>query len=293
MTRPPVPSSCSFCSLPLPASTTHNGPGCWSPGFPNRVFRYGNNRISRVPGRSSRYMPCSHQTPAGPERQAIQRPRCCLPLQTRRRLPQFGFRGSITRPTSSLSTLRSPGYPGKPRKTRFRAVANLTRAGFDPQDLFGRFPKRLISRHLFPLPRALLGARLAPLPSRHHRLRSCSADLDGLRLLARVRERARSPDAPPSRQRVPGCSLSLPPIAVAVPCRRRWLPPLLAAADAGLRVRDPCPLLPDPWARHLPAFRYPDGPPPGSTGNQAAARWSRTTRPSRISTTRPARRARA
>ena len=112
LTRPPVPSSCSFCSLPLPASTTHNGPGCWSPGFPNRVFRHGDNRISRVPGRSPRYMPCSHQTPAGPERQAIQRPRCCLPLLTRRRLPQFGFRGSITRPASSLSTLRSPGYPG-------------------------------------------------------------------------------------------------------------------------------------------------------------------------------------
>ena len=42
-----------------------------------------------------------------------------------------------------------------PRKTRFRAVASLTRAGLDPQDLFGRFPKRrLISCHLFPLPRA-------------------------------------------------------------------------------------------------------------------------------------------
>ena len=27
-----------------------------------------------------------------------------------------------------------------PRKTRFRAVAGLTRAGLDPQDLFGRFP---------------------------------------------------------------------------------------------------------------------------------------------------------
>ena len=27
-----------------------------------------------------------------------------------------------------------------PRKTRFRAVASLTRAGLDPQDLFGRFP---------------------------------------------------------------------------------------------------------------------------------------------------------
>jgi hypothetical protein len=27
-----------------------------------------------------------------------------------------------------------------PRKTRFRAVASLTRAGLDPQDLFGKFP---------------------------------------------------------------------------------------------------------------------------------------------------------
>jgi hypothetical protein len=27
-----------------------------------------------------------------------------------------------------------------PRKTRFRAVATLTRTGFDPQDLFGKFP---------------------------------------------------------------------------------------------------------------------------------------------------------
>ncbi len=34
-----------------------------------------------------------------------------------------------------------------PRKTRFRAVANLTRAGLDPQDLFGRFP---ISSSPFP-----------------------------------------------------------------------------------------------------------------------------------------------
>ncbi len=49
-----------------------------------------------------------------------------------------------------------------PRKTRFRAVAGLTRTGLDPQDLFGRLPKRLISCHLFLLPRALLGARHVP-----------------------------------------------------------------------------------------------------------------------------------
>jgi len=37
-----------------------------------------------------------------------------------------------------------------PRKTRFRAVASLTRAGLDPQDLFGRFPSD--SSHVIPSP---------------------------------------------------------------------------------------------------------------------------------------------
>jgi len=39
--------------------------------------------------------------------------------QTRCRLPQLGFRGSITQPTSSLCTLRTRGCP-RPRNTRFR-----------------------------------------------------------------------------------------------------------------------------------------------------------------------------
>ena len=61
--------------------------------LPYRLFRYGDDRISRVPVRPSRYMPCSHQTPAGPERQAIQRSRCCLPLLARRRLPRVVISG--------------------------------------------------------------------------------------------------------------------------------------------------------------------------------------------------------
>jgi hypothetical protein len=84
-------------------------------------------------------MPCSHQTPAGPSRQAIRRSRCCLPLLTRRRLPRSRFRGSITRP-ASLAVYASQRRLPEPRKTRFRLVATLGRAGFDPQDQFGKFP---------------------------------------------------------------------------------------------------------------------------------------------------------
>lgn len=55
--------------------------------------------------------------------------RCC-PRSSKRRGPQqhVSFRGSITRPQRSLSTLRSPPHDD-PRKTRLRLVANLCRAG--------------------------------------------------------------------------------------------------------------------------------------------------------------------
>ena len=148
-----------LASLPPPASTTHGGPGFCSPGFPNRLLRYGNDRISRVPVRPSRCMPCSHQTPMGPGRQAIRRPRCCLPLLTRRRLPRIVDFGAQSHGLHLRCLRFAVTVTRSPRKTRFRAVASLTRAGLDPQDLFGRFPKRLISRHPFPLPRASLGAR--------------------------------------------------------------------------------------------------------------------------------------
>jgi hypothetical protein len=70
------------------------------------------------------------QTPVEPRRQAISGA-SVLPsaLARRRRLPPLlPFRGSITQPTSSLSTLRARLSP-LTRKTRFRLAANLCRAG--------------------------------------------------------------------------------------------------------------------------------------------------------------------
>ena len=62
------------------------------------------------------------------------------------------FRGSIARHWDSLSTLRSGGRP-PPRKTRFRLLARLCRAGFvNPQGCNERFR----SSSLFLLSRAYL-----------------------------------------------------------------------------------------------------------------------------------------
>ena len=62
-------------------------------------------------------------TPEEPCSQARTTARCCLPLSQRRRPPRCGLFGARSqRPTRSLSTLRSAGYP-EPRKTRFRLVA--------------------------------------------------------------------------------------------------------------------------------------------------------------------------
>jgi hypothetical protein len=85
-------------------------------------------------------MPCSHQTPAGPERQAIRRSRCCLPLLTRRRLPQVVDFGAQSHGLHLRCLRFAAAVTRALRKTRFRLVATLGRAGFDPQDLFGKFP---------------------------------------------------------------------------------------------------------------------------------------------------------
>src|SRR6185437_10640443 len=84
--------------------------------------------------------PCSW-TPVGP--------RCAKPLRRLGAAPawvnnggsrEFRFRGSITRHRDSLSPLRSGGRP-PPRKTRFRLLARLCRAGFvNPQGCHERFP---------------------------------------------------------------------------------------------------------------------------------------------------------
>ena len=63
--------------------------------------------------------------------------------------------GSIARHWDSLSTLRSESHPS-PRKTRFRLLAKLCRAGFvNPQ---GR-DERFLSSSLFLLSRAFLAER--------------------------------------------------------------------------------------------------------------------------------------
>jgi hypothetical protein len=141
LTRPPVPSLCRLlCSRHPPAlPTTGQGFGQPAP-----------HRISRVPVRSSRCMPCSHQTPAGPERQAIRRSRCCLPLVTQRRLPRLCDFGAQLHGLHLRCLRFAAAVTRTPRKTRFRAVANLTRAGLDPQDLFERFPSD--SSHAFSSP---------------------------------------------------------------------------------------------------------------------------------------------
>ncbi|MEA2559533.1 MAG: hypothetical protein QOH06_1037 [Acidobacteriota bacterium] len=69
------------------------------------------------------------------------------------------FRGSFTRPPTSLSTLRRRPRGISPRKTRFRLVANLCRAGFSPagSQLKG-FRSVDNCLHRFPLSQAYPGA---------------------------------------------------------------------------------------------------------------------------------------
>ncbi len=88
---------------------------------------------------------------------------CCLPkMGLRRSSPELPFRGSITRPTDSLSTLRSPGRPG-PRKTRYRPVRpDLAGRDFHPLGFKASFKRSSLHLH-----------SLAPgfswrTPSRHH-----------------------------------------------------------------------------------------------------------------------------
>jgi hypothetical protein len=72
------------------------------------------------------------QTPGGSRRPAIpRRLDAASATDTAFGSPNISSRGSITRPSRSLSTLRSAGPPA-PRKTRYRLVANLCRAGLSP-----------------------------------------------------------------------------------------------------------------------------------------------------------------
>ena len=108
----------------------------------------------RFPGTPRVPWPCS-PTPAGPSTPGHCGASARSPRLTRTRAPAKSFRGSIARPGHSLSTLRSEGRPS-PRKTRFRLLARLCRAGFvHPQGSDERFLS-FESRPPFPsFPRAM------------------------------------------------------------------------------------------------------------------------------------------
>jgi hypothetical protein len=115
-------------SLLRAADASPRGRGC-SPGSPTGSG--GGGRASQVPG-DLLLVTCPGLRPRWDLRA---RPssalRCCFPLCVRRQLPQLTFRGSIPRPASSLSTLRSLGYP-RSTQDSLPAGGLLCRAGFEP-----------------------------------------------------------------------------------------------------------------------------------------------------------------
>ena len=105
-------------------------------------------------------MPCS-STPADRMHQAAgDARRYCLPLQLTASAPRsVTFRGSITQPVRSLSTLRSSDCSDRtPRKTRFPLAANLGGTGLSPAGLRQEVSTLCFNSHRFLLLEALPGA---------------------------------------------------------------------------------------------------------------------------------------
>ena len=111
------------------------------PGEPGALW-FGDTRTDEGnagDGRPPRFLGNPHDsspgaaTPVGPTRQAIRRVSAAPAFansEGSRRAERF--RGSISRLSVWLSTLRGVGRPYTPRKTRCRLVANLCRAGLSP-----------------------------------------------------------------------------------------------------------------------------------------------------------------
>ncbi len=99
---------CTLASLPPAWGAT---PGAWgfrdsAPVTPVRILGWRRQGLPGSWGTHARACPALRPR-RDRKRQAIAACRCGLPPSERRRLPQTGyFRGSITRPTHSLSTLR-------------------------------------------------------------------------------------------------------------------------------------------------------------------------------------------
>ena len=151
----PVPSPESFHSLRVGRPLGVAGCRSARSGSPldQRGCFDGRKEASQVPGGPSRTCPALR-----PRRVhlplARSGRRCCLPPCQRRRHPRVDFRGSITRPMRSLSTLHGDGHP-PPRKTRFRLGTSLGRAGLYLQGPSTRF---LLCLHRIPLAQASPGA---------------------------------------------------------------------------------------------------------------------------------------
>ena len=139
------------CSSPPARDIAVDQPGVGKPGLQPAVTTEMAGSL-RFPSDPRVPAPCSW-TPVGlrcakPLRRLGAAPACVNNGGTR----EQRFRGSIARHRDSLSTLRSGGRP-PPRKTRFRLLARLCRAGFvNPQGCNERFP----SSSLFSLSRAYL-----------------------------------------------------------------------------------------------------------------------------------------
>ncbi len=120
------------CSAPPSLSRGRGAlrPRAWGIESPRSPPGSSSGRRPDLPGSGGTRVgvPCS-STPAELRRQVVTAPPCCLPPLERRRPPPLPhFRGCIAWPAHSLSTLHVHGHPW-PRKTRFRLVTNLGRAG--------------------------------------------------------------------------------------------------------------------------------------------------------------------
>jgi hypothetical protein len=113
----------------------------------------GNGGISQVP-RQPLYEHALLFDPGGPD---VPRPLTTHPMLPSAQLTASAphsvtFRGSITQPARSLSTLRSSDYSDRtPRKTRFPLAANLDGAGLSPAGLLQEVSTLCFNSHRFPL----------------------------------------------------------------------------------------------------------------------------------------------
>ena len=154
---PSLGGAAGALALRSPRSPTQD-PETWTVAVrPARADSYanGDGRNSQVPGEPSGPFAVLFdpgRTEASDPFDAPTRPL----LRERQGLPHWDFRGSFTRLSSSLSTLRRAGCPS-PRKTRFRLLVRLCRAGFPPAG-FLREVSGLLPYITVLLSQALLGA---------------------------------------------------------------------------------------------------------------------------------------